>query len=86
MSPDSSSGPSQLIEAGLGESRLAQSVSPRGTLLTSEGLEFPHPRRGFFERWPWFWFVLPAFLMFAWIFIYPTARAFYLSLYDWPGY
>jgi raffinose/stachyose/melibiose transport system permease protein len=86
MSADAPSDAQQPNLQGLGESSLAQSVSPRSGILTADGLEFPRPRKGFFERWPWFWFILPGFLMFAWIFIYPTIRAFYLSLYDWPGY
>lgn len=34
---------------------------------------------------PWFWFVLPALLLYSVLFIYPTIRSFYLSLFDWSG-
>ena len=86
MSVDAPPDAQQPNQQGLGESSLAQSFSTPPGIVLADGIEFPHPRRGFFERWPWFWFILPAFLMFTWIFIYPTIRAFYLSLYDWPGY
>lgn len=33
----------------------------------------------------WFWFVIPALAAYAILFIYPTVRSFYLSLYDWTG-
>lgn len=34
---------------------------------------------------PYFWFILPAFVAYAILFLYPTVRSFYLSLYDWTG-
>lgn len=86
MLSDAESETAHLNQTGLGESSLAQSVSPDRVVPTNERFEFPRPRKNIFERWPWFWFILPGFLMFAWIFVYPTIRAFYLSLYDWPGY
>ncbi|MGI8476219.1 MAG: carbohydrate ABC transporter permease [Thermomicrobiales bacterium] len=42
-------------------------------------------RRGL-ERQPYIWFILPAFAVYAALFLYPTVRAFYLSLFDWPGF
>jgi raffinose/stachyose/melibiose transport system permease protein len=86
MSPDAQSETTQIRDSGLGESSLAQSFSGPRLLLNEEGLAFPRPRRNFFARWPWFLFILPGFLAFLFIFVYPTLRAFYLSLYDWPGY
>jgi raffinose/stachyose/melibiose transport system permease protein len=86
MSADAPSDAHQMKSTGLGETTLAQSDILANARLNEEGLEFPRPRKNIFERWPWFWFILPAFLMFSWIFIYPTVRAFYLSLFDWPGY
>ena len=86
MSPDGSSETPQSMSSGLGESTLAQSVSAPALRVNEAGLAFPRPKRNMLERWPWFWFILPAFLAFLFIFVYPTVRAFYLSLYDWPGY
>jgi raffinose/stachyose/melibiose transport system permease protein len=34
---------------------------------------------------PYFWFILPALVVYAILFLYPTVRSFYLSLYDWTG-
>ena len=48
-------------------------------------IEYPHPRRRFWQRTPWLWFILPALLCYAALFIYPTARAFYYSVFDWTG-
>ena len=36
-------------------------------------------------RRPWIWFVLPALLGYGVLFVYPTLRAFWLSLFDWSG-
>ena len=35
---------------------------------------------------PYFWFILPALLGYGILFVYPTIRAFYLSLFGWLGY
>ena len=48
-------------------------------------LAMPHPRRPFWQRYPWVWFILPALLVYSGLFIYPTIRAFYLSLFSWSG-
>jgi raffinose/stachyose/melibiose transport system permease protein len=42
------------------------------------------------RRWSWqgvpfFWFILPALLGYGILFVVPTARAFYLSFFDWSG-
>ncbi len=37
------------------------------------------------RRKPWFWFLLPALLVYGVLFIYPTIWAFKLSLFDWRG-
>jgi raffinose/stachyose/melibiose transport system permease protein len=42
-------------------------------------------RRRPWERIPYVWFVLPAMLAYAVLFLYPTIRSFYLSLFDWTG-
>lgn len=34
---------------------------------------------------PYFWFIIPAFIAYAILFLYPTVRSFYLSLFDWTG-
>jgi ABC-type sugar transport system permease subunit len=34
---------------------------------------------------PYIWFLLPGLLAYTVLFIYPTIRSFYLSLYDWSG-
>jgi ABC-type sugar transport system permease subunit len=34
---------------------------------------------------PYLWFLLPGLLAYTVLFIYPTVRSFYLSLYDWSG-
>jgi raffinose/stachyose/melibiose transport system permease protein len=44
------------------------------------------PRGGSpWRRRPWIWFVLPALLGYGVLFVYPTLRAFWLSLFDWSG-
>src|SRR5215203_709368 len=40
-----------------------------------------HPWR----RAPFLWFLLPALIGYGILFIYPTIRAFYLSLFNWSG-
>jgi raffinose/stachyose/melibiose transport system permease protein len=42
-------------------------------------------RAGRFWSQPWFWFVIPALLAYGILFLYPTIRSFYLSLFDWTG-
>ena len=34
---------------------------------------------------PYFWFIFPGLLAYTVLFIWPTIRSFYLSLYDWSG-
>jgi len=43
------------------------------------------PGKRLTQRAPWLWFVLPALLAYGGLFLYPTARAFYLSVFDWSG-
>jgi ABC-type sugar transport system permease subunit len=43
------------------------------------------PKRGLWQRAPFFWFLLPALIGYGILFVYPTVRAFYLSIYDWTG-
>ena len=86
MSPDVESETTRTTSAGLGEPQLAQPAPNGSVFLTPEGLEYPHPKRSWAERWPWLWFILPALAGFGVLFVYPTVRAFYLSLFDWPGY
>lgn len=45
----------------------------------------PRPQRGFWQRLPYVWFILPALAAYTILFLYPTARAFYLSVFDWSG-
>lgn len=42
-------------------------------------------RRRVWERVPHFWFILPALIAYVMLFLYPTARSFYLSFFDWTG-
>lgn len=37
------------------------------------------------QRVPFFWFLLPALIGYGILFVYPTIRAFYLSLFAWSG-
>ncbi len=43
------------------------------------------PGRRFWTRRPYLWFILPALLGYGVLFLYPTVRSFYLSLFDWTG-
>jgi ABC-type sugar transport system permease subunit len=45
----------------------------------------PRPERRFWTRWPHLWFILPAFVAYSVLFLYPTVRSFYLSIFDWSG-
>jgi ABC-type sugar transport system permease subunit len=51
----------------------------------------PAPAAGAAARWsrfggrPWLWFLLPALVGYGLFFVYPTLRAFWLSLFDWSG-
>jgi raffinose/stachyose/melibiose transport system permease protein len=49
------------------------------------GLVVPRARRSWLARHPFLPFILPALLLYAVFFLYPTVRAFYLSLFDWSG-
>jgi ABC-type sugar transport system permease subunit len=51
----------------------------------SAALAVPHPTTHVWNRHPWLWFILPAILAYSILFIYPTLRAFYLSVFDWSG-
>lgn len=42
-------------------------------------------RRTRFWKQPWIWFAFPALLAYSILFLYPTVRSFYLSLFDWSG-
>lgn len=86
MSSDFESETPKFNNTGLGEPQLAQSVPAGGPLLNEQGIEYPRPGLNVFQRWPWLWFILPALIGFGVLFVYPTVRAFYLSLFDWPGY
>ena len=58
----------------------------RDAATWSDGaVEFPHPPRPLLQRRPYLWFILPAILAYAFLFVYPTARAFYLSVFEWSG-
>jgi raffinose/stachyose/melibiose transport system permease protein len=62
-------------------------ITARTTVTPSgEGeIVFPHPGRPLLQRRPYLWFILPALAAYAILFIYPTARAFYLSIFEWSG-
>ncbi len=44
-------------------------------------------RRAAIRWWqrPWPWFILPALVGYGLLFVYPTLRAFWLSLFEWSG-
>ena len=44
-----------------------------------------HPTRGGWRNRPYLWFLLPALLAYGALFVYPTVRAFYLSIFAWTG-
>lgn len=45
----------------------------------------PAKRSTRFWAQPWFWFIIPALVAYSILFVYPTVRSFYLSLFDWTG-
>src|SRR5215216_6244412 len=45
----------------------------------------PVPPRQLWQRAPFFWFLLPALIGYGILFVYPTIRAFYLSVFNWSG-
>jgi raffinose/stachyose/melibiose transport system permease protein len=49
------------------------------------GLTLSRPGGRIWAKWPYVWFILPAMLAYAALFLYPTVRAFYLSFFDWKG-
>jgi ABC-type sugar transport system permease subunit len=53
--------------------------------MSSKILVTTEKRRRIWERAPHFWFILPALLAYAVLFLYPTIRSFYLSFFDWTG-
>lgn len=42
-------------------------------------------RRTRFWSQPYFWFIVPALAAYSILFLFPTVRSFYLSLFDWTG-
>jgi raffinose/stachyose/melibiose transport system permease protein len=42
-------------------------------------------RRALWSSVPYLWFILPALVAYAILFLYPTVRSFYLSFFDWTG-
>jgi len=71
----------QIGGRGTGGLRSAGAAS----VVTVDGLAVPHPRRRLWQRTPFLWFILPALIAYAVLFVYPTIRAFYLSLFSWSG-
>jgi ABC-type sugar transport system permease subunit len=63
----------------------ARASAPLVTPPRSEEVAMARPGRTFWQRWPYVWFILPALLAYGLLFIYPTLRAFYLSVFDWSG-
>ncbi len=59
--------------------------APALPIGSSAALSYPHPTTHVWSRRPWLWFILPALVAYSILFIYPTARAFYLSVFDWSG-
>ena len=62
-----------------------RAVSSGATAVAAERLVVPHPKRSRLGRYPFVWFILPALVAYGILFLYPTARAFYLSIFDWSG-
>src|SRR4051812_42190204 len=50
-----------------------------------ESASAPSTARNFWQQAPYLWFLLPALIGYGILFIYPTIRAFYLSLFGWSG-
>jgi raffinose/stachyose/melibiose transport system permease protein len=63
--------------------RLAPAAAIAGSAIPAD---YHRPRRSAFLRRAYIWFILPALVAYGVIFLYPTARAFILSFFDWPGY
>src|SRR5215211_1648645 len=53
--------------------------------MSSQVIVTPSKRRPPWERVPYFWFILPALLAYAVLFLFPTIRSFYWSFFDWSG-
>lgn len=53
--------------------------------LPGDSAGLHQPKRRSWERRPHLWFILPALVAYGILFIYPTIRSFYLSLFDWTG-
>jgi raffinose/stachyose/melibiose transport system permease protein len=51
----------------------------------SQSVSHAARRRNPFWSQPWFWFIIPALLAYSILFLFPTVRSFYLSLFDWSG-
>ena len=67
--------------------RAPAQLAPAGAFAGSAVIEsHRRPRGAAMLQRAWIWFILPAFLAYGVLFIYPTVRAFYLSFFNWPGY
>jgi ABC-type sugar transport system permease subunit len=53
--------------------------------MSSNALPTVEQKRRFWQRHPHLLFILPALLVYSVLFVYPTLRSFYLSLFDWSG-
>ena len=64
----------------------ARSTGPRLHSRHTQCRSIPAvPPRALSQRAPFFWFLLPALIGYGILFVYPTIRAFYLSLFNWTG-
>ena len=63
---------------------LNEELSPVGRPMRDD-VHSGRSSRTWSQRHPWFWFILPALLAYGALFLYPTARAFYLSVFEWSG-
>jgi len=85
MATETSTDRDVITSNGLGGQLPAQPVSGAPTPGPGGDGSMVRPGRGFFQRRPYVWFILPALTVYAALFIYPTIRAFYLSAFDWSG-
>ena len=51
----------------------------------SAAVQANHRRLRRIRSVPYLWFILPALIVYTILFLYPTVRSFYLSLFDWTG-
>jgi raffinose/stachyose/melibiose transport system permease protein len=77
--------PAEERTTGNGRGPVDRTPSPLAPLSPTAASIPPVPARPLWQRAPFFWFLLPALIGYGILFVYPTIRAFYLSLFNWSG-